>query len=127
MQRPRVTTAMVWDREAPDCPHCGGEMGEARVSLDDIITHWPLAEWVQTPGGWADPDRQLTVECPTCQRLSGFAVAREQGSSHRLVACCTAKDRAVRGEPQPPSIAHDRPAEYPIDRVHAPLNGEPAP
>lgn len=95
MDRPRVTHAMIWDRETPARPHCGGAMDDAPVRLEDIIAHWPLAEWVSTPGGWAYPDRQLTVQCPSCQRLSGLAVARENGSAHRLVACCTATDRRL--------------------------------
>lgn len=95
MSRPRVTQEMSWDRITPACPHCGGDMDGAQVSLGDIIAHWPLAEWVEAPKGWADPERQLSVQCPSCQRLSGLAVARESGSVHRLVACCTAKDRQL--------------------------------
>jgi hypothetical protein len=76
-------------------------MDEARVSLGDIVRHWPLAEWVTTKNGYADPDRQITVSCPACEKLSGFAVASESGSTVRLVACCTAKDRQMRGETCP--------------------------
>ena len=90
MTRPRVTTGLLVDGEAPRCPHCAAYMDDAQVPLGMLLNGWPIPQYVPAESdGFAHPRENLMVDCPECGRASYLAI---DGVKAKLVAARTTAD-----------------------------------
>lgn len=94
MARPKLTTAPINEAIAPRCPHCGGEMWGATVTVEQLMDCWPITSFVCVmDDGHANPGGELVVDCPACGKPSALAFEhRPDGNYIKLVACRTEKD-----------------------------------
>lgn len=73
--RPRMTTEYSHDRTTPRCPHCGGSMDSAGLTLEDLVSAWPFPERVAVEAdGYAHGHQALVVTCGWCAAPSAVAV-----------------------------------------------------
>jgi len=87
-----MTTEQLPERAAPACPHCGGSMDAATLSLEDLVEAWPLPERVGVGSdGYAHGHQELVVNCPSCDLPSAVAI---DWRSVKLIAARTEKDDA---------------------------------
>ena len=98
MSAARLATRHLSDRSAPPCPHCGGAMDAATVTLDALVEALPLVAFVATGlDGYASAAIEhgaLSVDCPSCLRPSAFALDRKVV---KLVAMRTPADERLIG------------------------------
>lgn len=88
MARPKMTCGDFSD--CLKCPHCGGYVDDAKVSLQDICFHWPLAAFVKvSDDGYAHPDDYLQFDCSACEKPVAVAFTHD---TVKLIACRTHKD-----------------------------------
>jgi len=90
--RPRMTIEPLPERSAPPCPHCGGSMDAASITLEDLAEAWPLPERVGVEAdGYAHGHQELVVACPSCALPSAVAI---DWRNVKLIAARTEKDDA---------------------------------
>lgn len=88
MAKPKMTCGDFSD--SLKCPHCGGYVDNAKVSLQDICFHWPISPYVGVlSDGYASPDEHLSLDCPSCEKPIALAFTHD---TIKLVACRTHKD-----------------------------------
>lgn len=94
MTRPKLTIAPLNEANAPRCPHCGGEMWVATVTVEQLMDCWPITSFVPVMAdGYANPSGELVVDCPDCGKPSALAFEhRPDGNYIKFVACRTEKD-----------------------------------
>lgn len=91
MAKAKMTSEFIHGRAVPICPHCGGQMDEATITLGNMVDVWPMAKHVTVADdGYAYTDeRSIIVDCLECLKPSAFAV---DGSNFKLVAARTKRD-----------------------------------
>jgi len=95
MAAPRISRRFLYERDAPPCPHCGGSMDEATITLENLVAEWPLPAYVDVrDDGYAPSTAGPMVTCPHCARPSALAI---DDPAVKLVAARTAADEAVLG------------------------------
>lgn len=95
MTRPRVSRRFIYESDAPPCPHCGGSMDEATITLEDLVVHWPLPDYVHVrEDGYAPSTAGLMVTCRHCDRPAALAISE---IFIKLIAARTAADEALLG------------------------------
>lgn len=78
MGRPKIT---IIDADTiPNCPHCGGDLSGATVTVDDLLLHYPFGGWLSIGvDAYAREGEHLTTSCPSCTKpvVMGFEQRKE--------------------------------------------------
>lgn len=96
MTRPRLTSEPIIEgTHTPLCPHCGGEMDAATVTLEDLLFHWPPPARIEIGSdGYAHGYQRIVVNCGWCAKPSALAI---DGRRVKLVAMRTEADDRLLG------------------------------
>lgn len=77
------------------CPHCGGDMWEAKTTLGHLVIGWPHGGFVHTrEDGYAHSGDYLEVDCPECLKPSAVRFASD---GITLIAARTEADERILG------------------------------
>ena len=94
-----MTMELRSDLVVPHCPHCDGDaMGEAPITLEQLIDAWPLPEFVPIGSDGCvaakRADEQLVIHCPDCRKPSALSI---DSCVIKLVPARTATDERPLG------------------------------
>lgn len=103
MKPPKMTKAD--DDGTPHCPHCSAPLWAATVTIEDLMTHWPVGGWITVGAdGYAGEDEHLTIECGECRKPVAVGFNADADSwfewQVKFVAMRTKKDLALLGVEQ---------------------------